>query len=109
MRFTHYFQPLVSFNFIGADHGAYFVIQNLGSGSRKGSETSIYKPFKEIGYAKLCGLSPLKNFQRRKSMNMHIGYGRFYCTANVNICFACIFGMNSALHANLGSTAIPGL
>ena len=109
MRLIHYFQPLVSFNFIGADHGAYFIIQNLGSGSRKGSETSIYKLFKKIGYAILCSLGPLKYFQRRKSMNMHIGYGRFYCTANVNISFACKFGMNSALHANLGGTAVPGL
>ena len=90
-------QPLLRIQFIGADSRPNIIVQYLGSRTRKGSESCLFKPGKERCNGHLEGGGALPNLERRKSMDVKAGRDLFNGTTDRYIRCSGIIWMNSTL------------
>src|SRR6476620_10419098 len=102
-------QPLLSCELVRAQDSTDGVVEDFGCCTRQGAKTSVAQHAKKPLDRDIEGRGAMRDFERRKRMDVHCGDRVFYGAQQCKICVAIESRMNAALHADLGRTALPRL
>src|ERR1700689_9813 len=102
-------EPLRRADLVWAEGGALPLVENPARRSRQRSKPRLGQSKKEFGYVNRKGLGALRYLERREGVNVHFRHCGLHGTADVQIGLAGVVGMDTALHADFGGSACPGL
>ena len=107
MSCLHHFQPLSRRDLVRADDFANLVIEDFGSRAGQSRQARGLELQQVILKRHTKRRRTLPDFERRESMYVHLRYNVFNRAKDFKIGFPGVTGMNTALHAQFGCTAIP--
>ncbi len=94
---------------VGADDGAYFIVEDFGRRSGQGAETGRLQLREELVDRQSERGRTLRHFQSREGVDVHLGDDRLDRLADRFVGGAGVVGMDAALQAHFRRPAIPRL
>ena len=105
MSGPHHRQPLGRTDLVRTDHGADLIIENLGCGARKRSESRLLEHEQEIPEVDAERRRPLRDFERREGVDVDARRRPLHRAADVEIGGTGVIGVDAPLHADFGGAA----
>ena len=102
-------EPLPGVDLVGADDGAYVIVEDFGRRSGQGAETGRLQLREELVDRQSERGRTLRHLQSREGVDVHLGDDRLDRAADRFVGGAGVVGMDAALQAHFRRPAIPRL
>ena len=103
----HNLKPLICIDLVGAECRTDLVVEDLGCGTRQGTETFVAQHTEKGVERQVERLGSLKHFERCECVNVKFRQRRLNSAKNFEIGLARIIWMNTALQAYFGGAPVP--
>ena len=109
VRSAHHLEPLLGIDLVGAEDGAYLVVEDLGGGAGHAAEPGLLQLAQVVGQSPLHRRRALPDLERRKRVHVDLGLRGLHGAQYVEVPLAGEARVDAALQAHLGAAALPGL
>ena len=109
VRGAHYLEPLLRVDLVGAEDGAYLVVEDLRSRAGQTAEPGLLQLAQVVLERPLHGGRALPDFEWRECVHMNLGLGGLDGAQHFEVPLAGKAGVDPALQADLCAATFPGL
>ena len=106
---AHHLEPLLGVDLVGAEHGAHFVVKDLGGGAREAAEPGLLQLAQVVLEGPLHRRRALPDFEWRERVDVDLGLGCLDGAQHFEVPLAGEARMDPTLQTDLGAAALPGL